>query len=39
MNGKGRRGRPNCEWIEDINEWCQKDLYNLTIIINYMHET
>jgi len=31
MNGKGRRGRPNREWIDDIKEWCKKDLYSLTI--------
>src|SRR6218665_1593340 len=32
MDGKGRRGRPNMEWIENIKEWCNKDLYSLTII-------
>jgi len=31
MNGKGRCGRPNREWIDDIKEWCKKDLYSLTI--------
>jgi len=31
MDGKGRRGRPNREWIDDIKEWCQKYLYSLTI--------
>jgi len=30
MDGKGRRGRPNREWIEDIKEWCKNDLYSLT---------
>jgi len=27
----GRRGRPNMEWIDYIKEWCNKDLYSLTI--------
>ena len=31
MDGKGRRGRPNMEWIDNIKEWCNKDLYSLTI--------
>src|SRR6218665_423100 len=31
-DGKGRRGRPNMEWIDNIKEWCNKDLYSLTII-------
>ena len=30
MDGKGRRGRPNMEWIDTIKEWCNKDLYSLT---------
>src|SRR6218665_4169373 len=40
MDGKGRRGRPNREWIgkgrpnrewiDDIKEWCKKDLHSLT---------
>jgi len=25
----GRRGRPIREWIDDIKEWCKKDLYSL----------
>ena len=29
MDGKGRRGRPNMEWIDNIKEWCNKDLYSL----------
>ena len=29
---KGRRGRSNMEWIENIKEWCNTDLYSLTII-------
>src|SRR6218665_3284274 len=33
MDAKGRRGGPNREWIDDIKEWCNKDLYRLTIII------
>ena len=31
MDGKGRCGRPNMEWIDNIKEWCNKDLYSLTI--------
>ena len=31
MDGKGRRGRPNMEWLDNIKEWCNKDLYSLTI--------
>ena len=31
MDGKGRHGRPNMEWIDNIKEWCNKDLYSLTI--------
>src|SRR6218665_1052379 len=27
MDGKGRN---NMEWIDNIKEWCSKDLYNLT---------
>jgi len=30
ITGKGRRGRPNMEWIDNIEEWCNKDLYSLT---------
>jgi len=30
MGGKGRRGRPNMEWIDNIKDWCNKDLYSLT---------
>jgi len=26
VDGKGRRGRTNGEWIDDIKEWCKKDL-------------
>src|SRR6218665_2072383 len=31
MDGKGRRGRPNSEWMDDIKEWGKQDLYSLTI--------
>ena len=31
MDAKGRRGGPNREWIDDIKEWCNKDLYRLTV--------
>ena len=30
MDGKGRRGRPNMEWIDNIKEWCKKNPYILT---------
>src|SRR6218665_726374 len=30
MDGKGRSGRPNMRWIDNIKEWCKKDLYSLT---------
>ena len=26
MDGKNRRGRRNREWIDDIKEWCRKDI-------------
>ena len=26
MDWKGRRGKPNMEWIDNIMEWCIKDL-------------
>ena len=31
MDGEGRCGRPNREWIDDIKEWCKQYLYSLTI--------
>ena len=30
MDGKGKRGRPKREWLDDIWEWCQKDIYRLS---------
>src|SRR3984885_2275760 len=30
MDGKGRRGRPNREWTDDIRDWCRQDLYSLS---------
>jgi hypothetical protein len=30
MEGKGRRGRPCREWLDDIKDWCQSDIYSLT---------
>jgi len=39
MDGKGRRGRPNREWIDDIKEWCKKDLYSLTISMKFALDT
>jgi len=32
MDGKGRQGRPNRKWTDDIREWCKQDLYSLTRI-------
>src|SRR6218665_57303 len=34
MDGKERRGRPNMEWIDNTKEWCNKDLYSLTIRVS-----
>lgn len=31
MEGKGRRGRPSREWIDDIRDWCNQDLYSLSV--------
>ena len=30
MEGTGRRGRPNREWLDDIRDWCQKDIQSLS---------
>ena len=30
MDGTGRRGRPNREWLDDIRDWCQKDIQSLS---------
>lgn len=29
VEGTGRKGRPNREWLDDITEWFQKDLYTV----------
>jgi len=29
MEGTTRRGRPRREWLNDIQEWCNMDVYNL----------
>jgi len=29
MDGDNRRGRPYREWLDDINEWYQKDIHLL----------
>jgi len=29
MDGDNRRGRPYGEWLDDIKEWCQKDIHLL----------
>jgi len=40
MDGKGRRGRPNRKWIDDIKEWCKNDLYSVQLdYIWHLHET
>jgi len=26
MDGDNRKGRPYREWLDDIKEWCQKDI-------------
>ena len=31
IDGKGRHGRSNIEWIDDIKEWCKNNLFSLTI--------
>jgi hypothetical protein len=30
MDGQTRRGRPSREWLDDIKEWCQMDIYTLS---------
>src|SRR5207244_5212242 len=34
MDGKGKRGRPKREWLDDIREWCQKDIQTLSRLAN-----
>jgi len=29
MDGDNRKGRPCREWLDDIKEWCQKDMHPL----------
>jgi len=29
MDGDNSRGRPHGEWLDDIKEWCQKDIHLL----------
>ena len=29
MEGTNRRGRPRREWLNDIQEWCNMDVYSL----------
>jgi len=31
MEGAGRKGRPCREWIEDIEDWCQTDVYTVRL--------
>jgi hypothetical protein len=31
MNGNTRRGRPSREWLDDIKDWCGKDLRSLSL--------
>ena len=30
MEGTGKRGRPNREWLDDVKDWCQKDVHILS---------
>src|SRR5207245_7387593 len=30
MDGRGKRGRPKREWLDDIREWCQKDVQTIS---------
>src|SRR5260221_9900866 len=32
MDGTGRRGRPNREWLDDIRDWCQEDIHTLSVL-------
>ena len=32
MEGTGKRGRPSREWLDDIRDWCQKDVHSLSTI-------
>ena len=32
MDGTGKRGRPDREWLDDIRDWCQKDIHFLITI-------
>ena len=34
MDGRGKRGRPKREWLDDIREWCQKDIQTLSRLAN-----
>ena len=29
MKGKTKRGRPKREWLDDIKEWCNEEIYIL----------
>jgi len=29
MKGKTKRGRPKREWLDDVKEWCNKEIYIL----------
>jgi hypothetical protein len=31
MNGKRKRGRPSREWLDDIEDWCGKDVHRLSL--------
>ena len=32
MDGTGRKGRPNREWLDDIRDWGQLDVHSLSIV-------
>ena len=38
MEGTNRRGRPRREWLNDIHEWCNMDVYNLYTTSNNREE-
>ena len=34
MDRRGKRGRPKRVWLDDIREWCQKDIQTLSRLAN-----
>ena len=31
MDGDSRRGRPSMEWLDDMKDWCGKDVHSLSL--------